>query len=283
MPPKIPRDPAARAEQLRAEIRRHDHLYYVLDRPAISDEGYDRLFRELRALEEAEPSLRTPNSPTQRVGGAALESFPTVEHAAPMLSLESDNAEAALRRFDERVRKGLGAAATVAYVLEPKLDGASIELVYEEGLLARAATRGDGRKGEGVTENVRTVPAVPLRLRTEERAAPPFLAVRGEVIMRNREFDRLNERLLAAGEEPFANPRNAAAGALRQLDPRITAARPLDLYIYDVLSFGSGARPEAIETQWEVLAALSAWGFRVNDRIRRGASADDVLEYHAAL
>jgi len=274
--------PRERAEALSALIRRHDHLYYVLDRPEVSDEKYDAWFRELVALEEAHPELRTPDSPTQRVGGAAVESFPTVEHAAPMLSLESDNAEAALRRFDERVRKGLGPGVEVRYVLEPKLDGLSIELVYEHGLLTTAATRGDGRRGEGVTENVRTIPAVPLRLHGEERPIPPFLSIRGEVIMRNRDFDRLNERLLAAGEEPFANPRNVAAGAIRQLDPKQTAAKPLDMYAYDALSFGPDAEaPEDIRTQSEVLAALRAWGFRVSDRISEGADVEAILAYHA--
>ncbi|HXU33464.1 MAG TPA: NAD-dependent DNA ligase LigA [Thermoanaerobaculia bacterium] len=276
--------PRERAEALSALIRRADHLYYVLDRPEVSDDQYDIWFRELVALEEAHPELRSRDSPTQRVGGAAVESFPTIEHAAPMLSLESDNAEASLRRFDERVRKGLGPGVEVRYVLEPKLDGLSLELVYEQGLLARAATRGDGRKGEGVTENARTIPSVPLRLRGEERAIPPFLAIRGEAIMRNAEFDKLNERLVAAGEEPFANPRNVAAGALRQLDPKQTAAKPLELYAYDVLSFGPEAdsAPPDIRSQKNVLAALRAWGFRVNDRISEGADVEAILAYHAA-
>lgn len=274
--------PRERAEALSALIRRHDHLYYVLDRPEVSDEQYDAWYRELKSIEEAHPDLVSPDSPTQRVGGVAVQSFPTVEHAAPMLSLESDNAEATLRRFDERVRKGLGAGIEVLYVLEPKLDGLSIELVYEQGLLTRAATRGDGRRGEGVTENVRTIPAVPLRLRGEEREVPPFLAIRGEVIMRNAEFDKLNERLVAAGEEPFANPRNVAAGAIRQLDPKQTAAKPLDMYAYDVLSFGPGAAtPADIKTQRDALAALRAWGLRVNDRIAEGADVEAILAYHA--
>ncbi len=272
-----------RAAELAALIRRHDHLYYVLDRPEVSDDQYDAWFRELVALEEAHPELRTPDSPTQRVGGAAVDSFPTVEHAAPMLSLESDNAEAALRRFDERLRKGLGPEVPVLYVLEPKLDGLSLELVYEQGLLTHAATRGDGRRGEGVTENARTIPSVPLRLLGQERAIPPFLSVRGEAIMRNAEFDKLNERLLAAGEEPFANPRNVAAGAIRQLDPKQTAAKPLELYAYDVLSFGPepDSAPPDIRTQTDVLAALRAWGFRVNDRISAGSDVEAILAYHA--
>src|SRR6185436_18564401 len=219
---------AKRVGQLRDEIRRHDHLYYVRDAPEIADEAYDALFAELRALEEKHPDLVTDDSPTQRVAGAPLEGFPTIEHAAPMLSLESDKEEEALRRFDQRLRKSLGDA--VEYVLEPKLDGLSLELVYEDGVLARAATRGDGVRGEGVTANVRTIAAVPLRLSDREAPVPSFLALRAEVILRIADFEKVNERLLEEGKAPFANPRNAAAGTLRQLDPRITASRPLDVY-----------------------------------------------------
>ncbi|HVT57303.1 MAG TPA: NAD-dependent DNA ligase LigA [Thermoanaerobaculia bacterium] len=284
---------AARIAKLSSEIRHHDYRYYVLDAPEIADEQYDRLFHELEALEERFPELRTPDSPTQRVAGQPVASFPTVEHAAPMLSLDSDQDVAALQRFDERLRKALG--ERVSYVLEPKLDGASIELVYERGLLTRASTRGDGRRGEGVTENVRTIAAVPLRLRDGERPVPDFVAVRGEVIMRAGAFEKLNENLLAQGKEPFANPRNAAAGALRQLDPQITAARPLDLYAYDILSWGpaggaAGRRdsederaPGEIATQWEVLAALRAWGLRVNGLVRRAGSSEEILAYHGEL
>jgi DNA ligase (NAD+) len=273
------KSPAERIRRLREEIRRHDFLYYVKDRPAISDEEYDRLFRELKELEETHPELLTPDSPTQRVAGQPVDAFPTVEHAAPMLSLDSDQSEASLRRFDERVRKGLGPDFPVSYVLEPKLDGASVELVYEHGVLARASTRGDGTRGEGVTENVRTIPAVPLRLRDEEREVPPFLAIRGEVLMRSGPFEKLNERLLAEGKEPFANPRNAAAGALRQLDPRLTASRPLDIYAYDVIA----AEGLAVGTQAETLAALRAWGLRVNERIGRAATVEEILDYHRAM
>ncbi len=270
---------AARIHELAAAIRHHDYLYYVRDAPEVADEEYDRLFRELVALEERFPDLVAADSPTQRVAGQPLTAFPTVEHAAPMLSLESDQAEAALRRFDERLRKGLGPEAKVVYVLEPKLDGASVELVYRDGSLHTASTRGDGRRGEGVTENIRTIPAAPLRLRDRSRPVPPFLAVRGEVIMRVDAFEKLNERLLAEAKEPFANPRNAAAGALRQLDPQLTASRPLDLYAYDVLA------SEGLEvgSQWEVLAALRDWGFRVNELVARGATAEDILGYHAGL
>ncbi|HEX5757704.1 MAG TPA: NAD-dependent DNA ligase LigA [Thermoanaerobaculia bacterium] len=268
-----------RIHALAAAIRHHDYLYYVRDSPEVSDEEYDRLFRELRELEERFPELVAPDSPTQRVAGQPLASFPAIEHAAPMLSLDSDPSEAALRRFDERVRKGLGPDAEVAYTLEPKLDGASVELIYREGRLHQASTRGDGRFGEGVTENVRTIPAAPLRLRDRPRAVPPFLAVRGEVIMRVPDFEKLNERLLGEGKEPFANPRNAAAGALRQLDPQITKARPLDLYAYDVLL----ADGFPATTQGEVLAALRDWGFRVDELTARAATADEIVAYHDDL
>jgi DNA ligase (NAD+) len=310
VPANLPATAAAsRAVELRHEIRHHDYLYYVRDAPEIADEQYDRLFRELQALEERFPELRSPDSPTQRVAGQPAASFPTVEHAAPMLSLDSDQDPAALRRFDERLRKALAEhrpGEPVGYVLEPKLDGASIELVYEQGLLTRASTRGDGQRGEGVTQNVRTIAAVPLRLREDRRPAPPFVAVRGEVIMHAADFDKLNESLLAAGKEPFANPRNAAAGALRQLDPQITKARPLDLYAYDILSFAApgtaagpglpspspghsaalpGAPAEAAvpASQWQVLETLTDWGLRVNRLARRATTLDEVLAYHAEL
>jgi DNA ligase (NAD+) len=268
---------AKRVAALRDEIRRHDHLYYVRDAPEIADEAYDALFAELRALEEKHPDLVTPDSPTQRVAGAPLEGFPTIEHAAPMLSLESDKEEEALRRFDQRLRKSLG--EQVEYVLEPKLDGLSLELVYEDGVLARAATRGDGVRGEGVTANVRTIAAVPLRLSGRDAPVPPFLALRAEVILRIADFEKVNERLLEEGKAPFANPRNAAAGTLRQLDPRITASRPLDLYFYDVLA----ARGLAVKSHRELLDTLRAWGLRVNDLCRPARTVDDVLDYHREI
>jgi DNA ligase (NAD+) len=266
-----------RLRELRAEIRHHDFLYYVKDAPELSDEAYDALFRELKALEERFPDLWTPDSPTQRVAGLALDEFPKVRHAAPVLSLDSSQEEAVLRRFDERLRKALGAG--VRYVLEPKLDGASIELVYEDGVLVRASTRGDGTVGEGITENVRTIRAVPLRLRDASGGLPTSLAVRGEIIMRVGAFEQLNERLLEEGKEPFANPRNAAAGSLRQLDPQVTARRPLDLYAYDILA-AEGAAPAS---QQDVLAALDAWGFPVNELARTAGSLDEVVAYHEEL
>lgn len=271
-------DPRERVETLRAEIRRHDYLYYVLDAPEISDERYDALFKELEQLEQENPDLRTPDSPTQRVGGEPLEEFPTIEHTAPMLSLDSGRDEGELRRFDERLRKALGEDA-VEYVLEPKLDGASVELVYEGGVFVRGSTRGDGRRGEGITENLRTIRAVPLRLLEERRARPRFLAVRGEVLMRMEPFQKLNERLMQQGAQPFANPRNAAAGSLRQLDPNITRDRPLDIIFYDILDIDG----DELGTQWEARQALADWGLRVSEIGERVENIDEVLSYHARL
>lgn len=266
-----------RIRELHTQIRHHDYLYYVKDAPEVSDETYDALFRELEGLEEQYPELRTPDSPTQRVAGAPLDKFPTVEHMVPMLSLDSSQESAQLERFDERLRKAIG--GDIAYVVDPKLDGASVELVYEGGVLVRASTRGDGQQGEGISENIRTIRTVPLRLRAGDRAAPTLLAVRGEVIMRVGAFERLNQRLLGEGREPFANPRNAAAGSLRQLDPQITAQRPLDLYVYDILV----AEGVDVATQWEALAALEDWGFPVNELARRVASVPEIVTYHGEL
>jgi DNA ligase (NAD+) len=275
---------AERIGKLREAIRHHDYLYYVKDAPAVSDEEYDRLYRELVALETEHPDLLSADSPTQRVAGQPVSSFPTVEHLAPLLSLDSDREESALVRFDERVRKGLGPETEISYVLEPKLDGASVELVYEDGLLLRASTRGDGTKGEGITENIRTIPSIPLRLR-DGAPHPRLVAIRGEVIMHSGPFDKLNERLLAEGKEPFANPRNAASGALRQLDPQLTASRPLDLYAYDLI-FADGKDIVAgakIATQWKVLETLAAWGLRVSSLVRQGKTVADILAYHREL
>ena len=216
---------ARRVEHLREQIRHHDYRYYVLDRPTISDAAYDALMRELKTLEAQYPALVTPDSPTQRVAGQVREGFRTVAHRAPLLSLESTTDPDVVRQFDRRIRATLGPA--VRYVLEPKFDGLSIEVVYEVGELVCASTRGDGDRGEDVTANVRTIRAVPLRLRETTVPVPRLLAVRGEVLMRRADFAALNARLQRAGEPLFANPRNAAAGSVRQLDPRITTQRSL--------------------------------------------------------
>ena len=269
---------AERIHELRELLRYNDWLYYVKDAPEISDAEYDRVFKELQALEAAHPEHASPDSPTQRVGGQPAEGFPTVEHLAPMLSLDSDASADAVARFDERLHKALP-AERVSYVAEPKLDGLSVELVYEDGMLTRASTRGDGRQGEGITENVKTIRSVPLKLRTDEAAAPQTLSIRGEIVLRVDGFEALNERLIAEGKEPFANPRNAAAGSLRQLDPAISASRPLEAYAYDVL-FASSL---PARTQWEVLELLRAWGFRVSAQIEQASSLEQLAAYHARI
>lgn len=264
-------------ERLREALNRHAHLYHVEARPEISDAEYDRLFRRLQRLEEKHPSLVSPDSPTHRVGAPPQDAFETIEHVAPMLSLDSSEKAEDVARFDERVRKALGEGVSPVYILEPKLDGASIELVYERGVLVRAVTRGNGREGEGVTANVRTIPSVPLTLRTEERDAPELLSVRGEVLMYISDFADFNAELVAAGDEPYASPRNSAAGAIRQLDSRVTASRKLEVLAYDVVA----ARGTTFATDSEGLDAIRAWGFRVPERIEAAADIDGIVAYHA--
>jgi len=266
-------------EKLRAEINRHGHLYHVEARPEVTDDVYDELFRRLQAWEAQYPELSSPSSPTHRVGADPQDKFETVEHVAPMLSLDSTQEMDDVRRFDERVRKALGSGVEPVYIMEPKLDGASIELVYEHGVLVRAVTRGNGRAGEGVTENIRTIAGVPLTLRTEERPAPALLALRGEVIMYISDFQRFNEGLRAVGQEPYASPRNSAAGSVRQLDSRVTASRKLDVLVYDVLAVDG----VPLSSDMEGVEAIRQWGFRVPERIERAASCDEVFRYHAAF
>ena len=262
-------------EDLRRELRRHSHLYYVESRPEIDDSEYDRIFAELRALEAAHPLMVTVDSPTQRVGAEAQSGFPNAEHVVQMLSLDSTQDPDEVRRFDERLRKGL--EDEPRYILEPKLDGASIELVYEQGLFVRAVTRGNGRVGEVVTDNLRTVGSLPLRLREVERPAPELLAVRGEVIMYLSAFEALNQRMVEQGSEPYINPRNSASGSLRQLDSRVTAERPLDLLAYDILM----VRGVKLTSDYEAVGALREWGFRTPERVMMAATVDEILEYHA--
>ena len=266
---------AERASALRTVLQRHDFLYHVEGAPEISDAQYDRLFQRLRELEEAFPQLITDDSPTRRVGAEPREDLPTVQHTAPMLSLDSTQDPAEVSRFDERLR-GLLEGEVVEYLLEPKLDGISIELVYEEGVLSRAVTRGNGREGERVTENVRTIPSVPLRLRSGDETPPELLAVRGEVLMRLSGFDTLNQSLVEAGAEPYANPRNATSGAVRQLDSRVTARRPLECFAYDILDV-KGAQ---FRTDSEGVEALREWGFLVPDRTRCVRTVREILDYH---
>ncbi len=267
-------DPAQRAAELREQLHYHNYRYYTLDDPVISDAKYDQLLAELQALEEQHPELITPDSPTQRVGAPPRTELGTVQHSLPMMSLQSLFTDDELARFDENCREAAGGG--VAYLGEPKFDGLAVELVYINGVLEVAATRGDGITGEDVTENVRTIKQVPLRLRG---AAPPRLEVRGEVYMRLRDFEALNQRREAAGEPLFANPRNAAAGSLRQLDSAITAQRPLAIFCYDVgLTDGL-----TFATQEEMLAALRGWGFPVNDLARLCEGLEGCRAYHAEL
>ena len=269
-----------RIETLASELREHDHRYHVLDQPTISDAQYDRLFRELKSLEEEYPDLRAPDSPTLRVGSALRSAFKRVPHIAPMLSLDSLMEADEVRKFDERVRRTLE-VDRVDYVIEPKFDGLSVELVYEDGVFVRGSTRGDGEMGEDITENLRTIRAIPLRLAegAPKRLRQGTIAVRGEALMPIAEFEALNKRLVEANEEPTPNARNAAAGSVRQLDPSITASRKLDLFAYDV------AAPERLPfaTQREMLDALRASGFRVEKNVRHGEALDPVFEFHAAL
>jgi DNA ligase (NAD+) len=275
----VPAEVAREAEKLRAEIHRHSHLYYVEARPEISDAKFDELWARLVELEERHPGLVAPDSPTQRVGVEPQGKLESVEHVTPMLSLDSTQSEDDVRRFDERVRKALGEGIEPTYIVEPKLDGASIELVYEGGVLTRAVTRGNGRVGEGVTENVRTIHSVPLRLRTDERPAPPLLALRGEIMMYISDFQDFNARLVERGEEPYASPRNSAAGAIRQLDSTVTASRKLDLLAYDVVATDGVRFP----TDSAGIQALREWGFKVPARVTTVTSLEQILEYHRAF
>lgn len=273
----VPDGIARRAATLREQIDYHNHRYYVLDAPEIADAEFDRLFRELQALEAEYPALVTADSPTQRIGAAPLAAFGEHRHALPMLSLENAFSEDEVRDFDRRVRDGLGADA-VAYSAEPKVDGLAISLMYEEGVLVSAATRGDGYTGEDVTQNVRTLRSVPLRLHGADY--PRRLEVRGEVYMSKRGFEELNRRQEERGDKRFANPRNAAAGSLRQLDPRITAARPLEMYCYGVGLVEQGELPERHSA---ILARLQQWGLRVSPERAVVEGVDGCLNYFARL
>ena len=267
-----------RIEKLREEIRKHDYYYYVLNQPIISDAEYDRLFRELQELEQKYPQLVTPDSPTQRVGAPPAEEFRPVRHALPMLSLQNCFTEEEFLDWDRRVRRLLGGEKPV-YVCEPKLDGLSVELVYEDGVFTVGSTRGDGYTGEDVTQNLRTIKQVPLRLLSDEIPPPRLLEVRGEVYMEKEAFKRLNEERAKSGEPLFANPRNAAAGSLRQLDPGVTASRPLKLFCYAL------GRVEGIEikSQEELLVTLPKLGFPVNPLWRRCETPEEAIDFYHEL
>lgn len=274
----VPDSTRSQAEALRVEIEHHNYRYYVLDDPEIPDVEYDRLLRELQALEKQYPDLITPASPTQRVGAAPLSTFSQVQHDLPMLSLDNCFSEEELQAFDKRLHERLKSDAPIVYVAEPKLDGLAVSLLYEQGELVRAATRGDGTIGEDITQNVRTIDSVPLRLLGD--GIPPVLEARGEVYMPKAGFNALNEQQREQDDKPFANPRNAAAGSLRQLDPRITATRPLDIYCYSV---GIADGLEMPKSHFEVLQSLQGWGLRVCPEIQRVMGATGCYAYYGQI
>lgn len=264
----------AEAEKLRREIRHNEYLYYVLDAPEITDAEYDRMMVRLRELEARYPDSVPADSPTQRVGGRASSQFTEVRHLEPLLSLGNVFSAEELRAFDERVRSGLPAGSKVEYVMEPKIDGLACSLIYENGKLVRAATRGDGVVGENVTANVRTIRSIPLTLKVPDgEAVPELLDVRGEVYMPRQAFMRLNEQRAERGESEFANPRNAAAGSLRQLDPQVTASRSLSFFAYYLV--GEGAQPKHSES----LALLAHYGFKVSENYKVVENIDEAIKY----
>src|SRR5450830_937048 len=264
--PQAPLPDPAHIEQLRRALHEHAHRYYVLDEPSIPDAEYDRMFQELQAIEAQHPELVTPDSPTQRVGGRALDQFASVRHVVPMLSTrtETDTEATGAQNFDARERRELGlddSAPAVEYVAEPKFDGLAMNLRYERGVLVQAATRGDGEVGEDVTQNIRTIGQIPLLL---PAGVPAVLEVRGEVYMRRDDFERLNEQQRERGQKTFVNTRNAAAGAVRQLDSTIAAQRPLSFFAYgsgDITPVDAGG--PAFETHYELLQTLKSWGFPI--------------------
>src|SRR6266849_9174576 len=264
-------DATVRVEELRDQIRRHEHAYYVLDAPQASDAEYDALFLELRRIEDARPDLLTPDSPTQRVSGEASDQFAKVRHRSPMLSLQNAFDEAEIRAFDKRVRAAVG--DKVVYCSELKIDGLAMSLTYAKGRLQRAATRGDGTTGEDVTANVRTIRSVPLAI-TPAKGLPDLFEVRGEVYFPIAGFEKLNREMEAAGKPRFVNPRNTAAGSVRQIDPNVTAGRDLQTFMYTLDPAGPA------KSQWDVLNSLESMGFRVNKHRRRLNSIDEVIAYH---
>ena len=263
-------DVRKKVETLRKQLDHHNYRYYVLDDPEVADREYDTLLRELQKLEQNHPELVTHDSPTQRIGARPLEAFGSVDHRLPMLSLENAMSDEELIAFDERVKKGLDVDKSIEYVAELKMDGLAVELVYENGTFVRGSTRGDGFTGEGITQNLRTVRAIPLKLRDQKW--PSSFEVRGEVFMDKQGFVLLNEQRLKEGESPFANPRNAAAGSLRQLDSSVTAGRPLKFFAYEL----AGATQPS---QWETLESLKSWGLPVNGHTKLCGSMDAAVNF----
>ena len=265
--------------ELRRTINDHNYNYYVLDNPIISDIEYDTLLRELDTLETKRPDLITTDSPTQRVGAAPLEAFTSVEHSIPMLSLENAMNSDELIAYYDRTKKGLGEIGDIQFVAEPKLDGIGVELIYQDGALIRGLTRGDGTMGEDITQNIKTIRSIPLALRNDKRNFPNLLEVRGEVFMLKKDFQKLNMAREDNNEPLFANPRNAAAGSLRQLDPSITAKRPLSIFCYEA----GNITGDTFSSHKDFLSALAEWGFPVNNEIALTNDVDQMLSYHKKL
>ncbi len=282
LPPAPSSELASEAAQLREQLNQHNYRYYVLDQPSIPDAEYDRLMRRLQSLEESFPALRTPDSPTQRVGATPLSSFESVTHEVPMLSLDNAFSDEELEAFQQRICDRLKHHEPLSYVCEPKLDGVAVSLIYEDGVLVRGATRGDGASGENITENVRTIGSIPLRLQGDD--FPARLEVRGEIYMPRAGFERLNQAAREAGEKIFVNPRNAAAGSLRQLDSRITASRPLEMAAYSTgLIEGWPEKLAQPDDHYGILLQLKSWGFRVSEEVAVATGLQGCLDYYARL
>ena len=280
MPQNISPQIIQKVEDLRKALHRHNYRYYVLDDPEISDAEYDRMMKALQLLEEDHPQLASPDSPTARVGAPPLQKFEPVAHTIPMLSLDNGFNDEDILEFDKRVRRNLDTRDDILYTAEPKMDGVAVELIYENGILVTASTRGDGLVGEGITNNVKTIQTVPLVMQTEGLAdIPPRLEVRGEVFIGLEAFKKFNQERIDQELPPFANPRNAAAGSLRQLDSKITAARPLEIFFYGV-GIVSGID---FESHSELLESLTNWGFRINPLIRSAVTIGSVLDYYREL
>jgi DNA ligase (NAD+) len=265
---------------LKSELNRYNHAYYVLDDPSVPDSEYDRLMRELQDIEQQYAELQTPDSPSQRVGGAALDSFSQVKHEVPMLSLDNAFSDQEMTDFDRRIKDRINYASgqKLSYACEPKLDGVAVSLIYQNGLLVRGATRGDGSIGEDITANVRTIKSIPLRLQGDDY--PDLLEVRGEIYMPREGFNEFNRKAREAGEKPFVNPRNAAAGSLRQLDSKITATRPLEMCAYSVGQYQGGHKPDS---HFDMLNMLGSLGFKINQHIKQVDGIDACEDYYQYL
>ena len=276
----VPEEVHQRYQRLKSELNQHNHAYYVLDDPSVPDSQYDRLMRELQAIEQQYSELRTSDSPSQRVGGMALDSFSQVKHEVPMLSLDNAFSDAEMSDFERRIkdRINLNEDQNITYACEPKLDGVAVSLIYENGLLIRGATRGDGSVGEDITANVRTIKSIPLRL--QGNSFPELLEVRGEIYMPRAGFNAFNKKARETGEKPFVNPRNAAAGSLRQLDSKITATRPLEMCAYSVGQYQGNQKPDS---HFAMLKLLGSLGFKINQHIKQVEGIDACEDYYQQL